>query len=242
MIPSHRAGGLSPVLFLRVDPVARGASADGSPIRCMLLAGVGLCRTRRCSLLTTGLWGKLPSPKTLASRGSASWRDLVHALSRAGALADPLRDGSAMAAAASNVRAPHSRVWPLHDDTRWQKFLREALRPLVPDQMLAAAFLPRSLIAGLDPQAGDSALLAQPKSYQSVATLSGYRLSPNRLARCRCGGGVGGGGGGVGGGGAGAWSRPWQPGAGARVSSQAGPLPARGHRCLGAGQTPFFAL
>lgn len=146
------AGGLSPFCSCGVIPLIAALLAMGVPLSAVMAFWLASpVMDPSMFMLTTGVMGaEFAIAKTLAAVGLGIFGGtIVHALSRAGALADPLRDGVGNGGCgASKVRTPQPVVWAFwHDDTRVAKFLREAVKTtLFLTKWLALAFLIESLM------------------------------------------------------------------------------------------------
>ena len=146
------AGGVSPFCSCGVIPLIAALLAMGVPLSAVMAFWLASpVMDPSMFVLTTGVLGvEFAVAKTIAAVGLGVFGGIiVHLLSRAGALADPLRDGVGNGGCgASKVRASHPVVWAFwHDKTRSAKFLREAAKTTIfLIKWLTLAFLLESLM------------------------------------------------------------------------------------------------
>lgn len=146
------AGGVSPFCSCGVIPLIAALLAMGVPLSAVMAFWLASpVMDPSMFVLTTGVLGvEFAVAKTIAAVGLGVFGGIiVHLLSRAGALADPLRDGVGNGGCgASKVRASHPVVWAFwHDKTRSAKFLREAAKTTIfLTKWLTLAFLLESLM------------------------------------------------------------------------------------------------
>lgn len=146
------AGGLSPFCSCGVIPLIAALLAMGVPLSAVMAFWLASpVMDPSMFVLTTGVLGvEFAVAKTIAAVGLGILGGIVvHAMSRAGALSDPLRDGVGNGGCGgAAARTPKPVVWAFwHEDTRVQKFLREALKTtLFLAKWLTVAFLLESLM------------------------------------------------------------------------------------------------
>ncbi|MEM7710645.1 MAG: permease [Pseudomonadota bacterium] len=150
-------GGLSPFCSCGVIPLIAALLAMGVPLSAVMafwLASPVIDPSMFA--LTTGVLGlEFAVAKTLAAVGLGLFGGYVTlALGRAGALANPLRDGVGNGGCgASSVRDPKPIVWAFwHDPARREKFAREARKTtLFLFKWLTLAFVLESLMIAFVP-------------------------------------------------------------------------------------------
>ncbi|MBK6466861.1 MAG: permease [Paracoccaceae bacterium] len=146
------AGGLSPFCSCGVIPLIAALLAMGVPLSAVMAFWLASpVMDPSMFVLTTGVLGlEFAIAKTIAAIGLGVFGGfVVHALAKAGGLADPLRDGVGNGGCGgAKVRAPQPVVWAFwHDQARVAKFLREGLKTtLFLAKWLTLAFLLESLM------------------------------------------------------------------------------------------------
>ncbi|EFL88106.1 permease [Ahrensia sp. R2A130] len=150
-------GGLSPFCSCGVIPLIAALLAMGVPLSAVMafwLASPVIDPSM--FVLTAGVLGpEFAIAKTMAAVGLGVFGGYITlALTRAGAFADPLRDGIGNGGCgASSVRNPKPPVWAFwHDRERREKFAREGLKTtLFLLKWLALAFVLESLMIAFVP-------------------------------------------------------------------------------------------
>jgi len=151
------AGGLSPFCSCGVIPLIAALLAMGVPLSAVMAFWLASpVMDPSMFLLTTGVLGlEFAIAKTLAAIGLGVFGGaVVHGMSRAGGLSDPLREGIGNGGCGgSKVRAPKPVVWRFWTDAdRRAKFGREALGvTLFLAKWLTLAFLLESLMLAFIP-------------------------------------------------------------------------------------------
>ena len=146
------AGGLSPFCSCGVIPLIAALLAMGVPLSAVMAFWLASpVMDPSMFVLTTGVLGiEFAIAKTLAAVGLGIFGGIVvHLLSRAGGLADPLREGVGNGGCGgAKVRSPKAVVWKFwQDGERVAKFRREGLKTtLFLAKWLTLAFLLESLM------------------------------------------------------------------------------------------------
>ncbi|WP_282062949.1 permease [Roseobacter litoralis] len=170
------AGGLSPFCSCGVIPLIAALLAMGVPLAAVMAFWLASpVMDPSMFVLTTGVIGlEFAIAKTMAAVGlGIVGGAVVHIMSKAGGLTNPLREGVGNGGCCgSSVRAPKDVVWKFwHDDERMSKFLREGIKTtLFLAKWLTLAFLLESLMLAWLP----ADLVAQ--------TLGGSGLAPIAVA------------------------------------------------------------